>query len=932
VAVVAATDAKRAKAKSTVARVHSAKRALTAAALALPGLLQASTDGAVDDELGLQYGYYSENERDLNGVKSKYKPIEAESLRNNADLSVSDRVNLIVNFTQDTWSGATPISTAPADMRSNRSIAVDGITGASPFINGALFFDAATDAPLQTDGYGNVVGGVDTGLVHTMSGASPETRKQVDFKLTREWDDFAVSFGGGTSQENDYDSNFVNVGVRRDVNQRLTTLNWGLSYTDSKTDAVLDHDAVPYIYDACMFTCNAPGSPGHIDANEFGKRVLTGSRDDWGTHVGVTQVLDRNSVLDADLAFTRSRGYMSNPYKVVEIGFIDPDQQFFAPDGTYYATFNAILENRPESRNAGTAALNYTRFFEGSNGALHVRYRYFQDDWEIRAHTLALDWSQPLGRGWTVTPYVRYYSQSEADFYVPYLVTDQAQSPRVVDPVKGQVYFDANNPDQKYYDDPNVANPDGFNPYTGDPVVDANGNPVSQEIADSLILETTPFDRSKIPDHYSSDHRLTAFGAIAAGLTLSVEFTPGATLELGYERYTHEGSLRIGGGGAPGYTDFRYEAFNATVKVDLGAAAHPTPVPRFHEAANADSGGSAAHHDHVVGGGAPAGVMYDHMLSRAGDFMIGYRYRYAQQEGDMMHGTNHVSLEQVKASGCGTDGCLLAPEDMAMHMYMLELMYAPTTWLNVMVMPEYVDMHMQMNGLLTPEELGNIDTDLANLYRHHTLHEQTTGGFGDTTFMSLVRLFDDGANHAHVGFGFSAPTGDADSRLRDTHGIDAGFVHYGMQTGNGTWDFLPNLTYTGHHAAWNWGAQFNAAIRLEGHNDSGFAFGDTYQTTAWAGYALTRWLTASLRGEYTTQSEIHGEYDDTYYRLAPNDYPSNYGGDLFDVGIGFNAVFPDGALKGNRIDVEWLQPVRHDVNGYQLSYKGSLVVTWSISL
>ena len=47
-----------------------ALRALTAAALALPGLANAQDDAAV-----LQFGRYQETSRDLFGLSSKYEPL-----------------------------------------------------------------------------------------------------------------------------------------------------------------------------------------------------------------------------------------------------------------------------------------------------------------------------------------------------------------------------------------------------------------------------------------------------------------------------------------------------------------------------------------------------------------------------------------------------------------------------------------------------------------------------------------------------------------------------------------------------------------------------------------------------------------------------------------------------------------------------------------
>lgn len=61
------------------------------------------------------------------------------------------------------------------------------------------------------------------------------------------------------------------------------------------------------------------------------------------------------------------------------------------------------------------------------------------------------------------------------------------------------------------------------------------------------------------------------------------------------------------------------------------------------------------------------------------------------------------------------------------------------------------------------------------------------------------------------------------------------------------------------------------------------------------------------------------------------DYPANYGGKYWDVGFGLSAVVPSGDLAGNRISVEWLQPVEDDVNGYQLERDGALSATWNVT-
>jgi len=182
----------------------------------------------------------------------------------------------------------------------------------------------------------------------------------------------------------------------------------------------------------------------------------------------------------------------------------------------------------------------------------------------------------------------------------------------------------------------------------------------------------------------------------------------------------------------------------------------------------------------------------------------------------------------------------------------------------------------------------------------------------------------------HVGLGLSVPTGEDDLELRRSHQEERGFVHYGMQLGSGTWDLLPSVTWTGQREDWSWGAQLSAVRRLQTENDSGYALGDAFQTTAWAGWAPTRWLGFTLRGVYTAQAALHGEYDGAHDDSGPMDYPSNYGGQFWDLGIGLALTPPGHFLAGNRLSLEWLAPLRDDPKGYQLERRGTLFALWTL--
>jgi hypothetical protein len=284
--------------------------------------------------------------------------------------------------------------------------------------------------------------------------------------------------------------------------------------------------------------------------------------------------------------------------------------------------------------------------------------------------------------------------------------------------------------------------------------------------------------------------------------------------------------------------------------------------------------------------------MFGHVLN-ANDFMVGYRYMYSRQSGGMRHGSDAVDDAEVKANGCNADGCLMRPNGMGMHMHMLELMYAPTNWVTLMLMPQYMDMNMSQVGLLTQSEQFALPFAKNALYEHHTTHAHTSGGIGDTGLYASFKVLDQPGHNLLATVGFTAPTGSVNVKLRDTHQLDAGFQHYHMQLGSGTWDFNPSITYTGLADKWFWGAQLSGTVRLEDRNKSGYALGNIFQSTLWGGYQLPGGWSASLRGVYTRQGAIKGEFNDTFYALGPVDYPGNYGGRFWDVGVGI--TIPSGA-------------------------------------
>lgn len=110
--------------------------------------------------------------------------------------------------------------------------------------------------------------------------------------------------------------------------------------------------------------------------------------------LGVTQVFTPRDIGQLNIRRALGNGYYSDPYK----GF----------------------DERPRQRNVSTVLVRWNHHFESLNGTLRSSYRYYLDSYEIKAHTIGLEYAQALDQGWMLTPSMRLYTQSAAWFYVPY--------------------------------------------------------------------------------------------------------------------------------------------------------------------------------------------------------------------------------------------------------------------------------------------------------------------------------------------------------------------------------------------------------------------------------------------------------------------------------------------------------------------------------
>lgn len=125
-----------------------------------------------------------------------------------------------------------------------------------------------------------------------------------------------------------------------------------------------------------------------------------------GYSLGWTWVLGEDDLLDVGVSRMSLKGDLTEPYLIVPVG-----------TGTQ-------SELRPGTRQRDAFFIKQGHYFEW-DGALKTTYRFYKDDWGLKAHTLDFTYDQHLDEGWILTPRVRFYTQNTASFYDSKFATPQ---------------------------------------------------------------------------------------------------------------------------------------------------------------------------------------------------------------------------------------------------------------------------------------------------------------------------------------------------------------------------------------------------------------------------------------------------------------------------------------------------------------------------
>jgi hypothetical protein len=267
-----------------------------------------------------------------------------------------------------------------------------------------------------------------------------DVRRGILGAVSRQFGDHRAEIEFSRSEEDDYVSRGIAITDTLELNQKNTTLRFGLNYLD---DTVL-----------------VPG---------------LGDRDKRTTDffAGVSQLLDQNTVISANLTLGHAEGYLNDPYKLVQRTDV-----ITLPDGLGgtidVPIVNVFRENRPDSRFRQVLQFGARHYFEPVDAALDGILRLSHDSFGVFSQTVQFEWRQQVGKSLQAVPFIRYYHQNEADFFT-----------NTLDAFPGTP----------------SGNPNGSGP------------------------------------NYSADYRLSSFDSLSGGLRLSYQVTENFSATAAYERY-----------------------------------------------------------------------------------------------------------------------------------------------------------------------------------------------------------------------------------------------------------------------------------------------------------------------------------------------------------------------------------------------------------
>jgi hypothetical protein len=187
---------------------------------------------------------------------------------------------------------------------------------------------------------------------------------------------------GKYSTESDYISSYIGARGELELLQKNLVLGLGGGISQDEISAgAAQGPAVPTL--AC----------------EPGQALPSCNLSTYSVFMSASQILSRNAVVGLTYDISALRGFTSNAYRLAIAG-----NQF-------------VPENHPTERLRQAAAISLRQYLPRTETTLIGAYRFYRDDWDVRAHTPEVRIIQQVGDAADATLRYRFHTQTASFFY-----------------------------------------------------------------------------------------------------------------------------------------------------------------------------------------------------------------------------------------------------------------------------------------------------------------------------------------------------------------------------------------------------------------------------------------------------------------------------------------------------------------------------------
>lgn len=245
---------------------------------------------------------------------------------------------------------------------------------------------------------------------------------------THNSDDRNFIWNGDLSFSNEFD--YTSVGFGGGVTKLFNEKNTEVSL---KTNVYLDQWRPIYpkelegyaLYGVTVYDQKGAVSNGYLPSKFT--PVTSVNRNSYSVSFAFSQVVTKNFQFSVFLDILQQQGLLSTPYH----------RTYFADKPHYYVGQPQYINDYTSPSNAGVyeladdiERLPDTRFkipigarfnyYINEHFIVRTYYRYYADDWDLKAHTFNIEIPVRFSDKFTAYPMYRYYTQTQAKYFAPY--------------------------------------------------------------------------------------------------------------------------------------------------------------------------------------------------------------------------------------------------------------------------------------------------------------------------------------------------------------------------------------------------------------------------------------------------------------------------------------------------------------------------------